>query len=317
MSEHVSEIDTREQLPWWEKEPAPPPRMIRLRGINCRQIYLEFLHKIKLNRLSIMEIPDNIMRVISLLNESEFDYAEIEDLVSRSGALVGEIIKIANSAVYSRGVKINRLRDALTRLGPQKIKAVLYLYSSRQYINSDERIVDLARTIMRHSYLTGLIAGYLAQRYYPDPDNAFLAGILHDVGKLALLKEVMESYDIPPSKNTLQETSFGETLPMLHQLVGRFIAKKWNLSEDICYVLAEHHQPQHFLSDTNWNSAELCYRLTGLVHFSDIVARMLGVGSYIGKIDIFKLPVARALGIEDDPETKRFLADIPILLEQV
>ncbi len=301
---------------WWEMEPGEKPKAVQLQGINSRQVYLELLNKIKLNNFTVIEIPDNLMKIIRLLNEKEFDYHEVEEIFTHSGSLAGEVIKIANSAVYSRGVKINRIRDALTRLGPNKIKAVLYLHSSRDTICKDERFVDIAKGIIDHCYVVGQIASYLSLRYYPDPDNAFLAGLMHDIGKLGIVKEISDFYDIPATQRDLAENSFGEVIPMLHELAGRFIAKNWNMSEDVSYAIENHHQPNHFLSQEGGDeNTEVNKQLATLIHVCDIIARMNGKGNHIGKIEFFELPAVQHLGIVDDDNTKQFLSEIPRIVK--
>ncbi|MCJ8328952.1 MAG: HDOD domain-containing protein [Lentisphaeria bacterium] len=303
----VSEFANENEL-WWEMEIESSAKPIVFDHIDLYAIQRGLKEKIRFNKLSLIEIPENIMKIINILNSKEFDYIKIEGMIQQSAVLTGEIIKIANSAVYSRGFKVTRIRDALTRLGPNKVNAILYLHATMESIK-DPRIVHLAKSIILHSQAVAQIASYLSHRYYPDPDNAFLAGILHDIGKLAILKELTEQYDLPLKTQIASDLCFGDLMPILHERIGAYIGKSWNLENDVITSIACHHSPSQvkIMND----STEMAFALTNLIHVSDIFARLLGRGNYLAEMDIFSLAACGHLGIEDTPDTRSFLNNIP------
>ena len=310
--EPEEEVD--EGPPWWEKELNPVQEDVKFTGINNEELFIELESNIKMGNFNLIEIPDTVMRIVRLLNSSDFDYSEVEDLINRSGGLAGEVVKLANSSQYSRGRKVTRIRDALTRLGPKKVNAILYLHSSKSSLSENQNFNKMIKDIMDHSYAVAQIANYLSLRYYPDPDAAFLAGLLHDIGKLALLKELQDRFNIPDINVDLTESSFGDIIPNLHEMAGRFIAKSWHMPDDIVTCIANHHSPEQ-VRMVNDEDTDQVKHLTYLIQMSDIIARLLGHGRPLGSIDIFGIPASVQLGLYNEDTTIQFLKDLPKALK--
>ena len=311
-AEVEEEVD--EGPPWWEKELNPVQQDVKFSGISNEDLFIDLESKIKMGNFNLIEIPDTVMRIVRLLNSNDFDYNEVEDLINRSSGLAGEVVKIANSSQYSRGRKITRIRDALTRLGPKKVNAILYLHSSKSSLSENQSFNKMIKDIMDHSYAVAQIANYLSLRYYPDPDSAFLAGLLHDIGKLAILKELQDRFNIPDINMELTESSFGDVIPNLHEMAGRYIAKSWHMSEDIVTCIANHHSPEQ-VNMINEADTDQVRHLTYLIQMSDIMARILGHGRPLGSLDIFGIPASVQLGMYEDDTTIQFLKDLPKALK--
>jgi putative nucleotidyltransferase with HDIG domain len=249
------------------------------------------------------------MKTIELLNRPDFDYGDVAGLIKRSPSMAGEFIKVINSSLYSRGIVISDLKLALPRLGKENVKAMLYVYSAKMNFEAVPILNDLAVDIVEHSYATALVAGYLSQRYYPDPEGAFLAGLLHDIGKLGLLKAIAETHNLPKKHHTkLVEETFGNVLPDLHQKAGRVLALNWKTHETVLSAVEHHHD----FFDIGFNEDDqLSYHLCALINLSDIIARVLGKGRAIGPTNIFGLPATIDLSMEKNRDTIKFIDPIP------
>ncbi len=268
--------------------------------------------KINKDELPIIEIPDNILRIISILNNPNFNYHEVVDLINHSPGVAGEFVSLANSALYNRGFAISDLSSALPRLGKDNVKAMLYMHSSRMSFSENHIFNDLAEQIVNHSYTTAVVAGYLSQRFFPNPDIAFLAGLMHNVGKLAILKALPEIHEISKLPDyRLTEDCFDNIFLDLYEKAGAFLAKNWNLDNVIVSSILHHN---NFFKVGMEN--ELSLHLSALVNMASTMTRVLGQGRVIeNPLDIFSLPATVELNIERDKTTIQFLDDIPNIVD--
>lgn len=303
-----------EAPPWWIVPPRQRPVMPEFEAINTAEEFARLQEVIKSNDFKMIEISDNITQIIEMLNKPDMRYAEAAQVINRSPVLTGEFLKTVNSALYSRGQKISHLGVALSLLGIDNIKGMLYLYSSKHTFAEDKTLNDIASAIFEHSKAVALIAKYLSRRFYPKPDMAFLAGMLHDVGKIALLRQLGEDFEIPQIEGMrLTEDAFDEIFPNLHGPVGALLAKHWHLDDYLTLTIGHHHDyPDFEFPFENRHVFHLC----ALIEFSDYMARALGLGRFISDMDLFKLPSCQFLDIRPDKYTLEFLKPIPELLEK-
>jgi putative nucleotidyltransferase with HDIG domain len=305
--EEASEHET----PWWEH---PGNEMFDAPVFEILQddrVAEELNRKIDDDEFPVIEIPGNVMKAMEILNKSDFEYNEVADLIRHSPAMTGEFIKSFNSALFFRGETISDLKVGLPRLGKDNIKAMLYMYSSRMSFSKDVLFNDLAKNIVDHCYAVALIASHLAQIYYPNPDEAFLAGLLHDIGKLGILRALNETYELPEEIDfELTEEVFDDIFPGLHERAGGFLAKNWKIDNEVIFSIEHHHD----LMEQDFDPEDQAHRLSALVNLSDTIARILGRGRGIAKVDVFEEPSAEALSIIKDYDTIKYLENIPGLL---
>ncbi len=260
------------------------------------------------DKFPLIEIPSTVMEIMSKLQNPEFIFGEINSMVNKSPGLSGEFIKVANSSLYSRGIETSDLSTALPRLGKDNIRAILYMYSSKMSFSKESKYNILAEKIIEHSYATGLIASYLSQRFFPNPDTAFLAGLLHNIGKLGILKALPDVYEIPEDFTAeLSEAMFDEIFPGLYEKAGSALAENWNLDPTVLLAIKHHNNyMEEYIED------EIAMHLSALINISALMARMLGYGRIIDHdIEIFGSLSTIELNIERDKDTIKFLEDIP------
>lgn len=261
-----------------------------------------------LDRSSLIELPEHIMRIVQLSNDPEFDYDEIEYLISHSPVMAGEFLKVANSSLYSRGVKIGSLRIALPRLGSKTIRALIYFNAALINLSPRPNVRRPATQIVQHSHSVANIAAHLAQQLMPDQESAFLAGLLHDIGKLVILRKLS---DIHSLTEEVSQERHAAALSELHERVGGQVGKSWRLGPEIKGAIRHHHSVEAIPDDPENAPVKT---LAALVQLADVAARMLGHGTTVGQTDFFALPAAGVLGIEDDRKAAAYLKEIPALL---
>ncbi|OGV56047.1 MAG: hypothetical protein A2X49_07555 [Lentisphaerae bacterium GWF2_52_8] len=294
---------------WWCFPGWPSTDTPVFEGIDDEAVTKDLNRRIDEEQFPVIEIPTTVMKTMQILNNPDFDYAEVSNLINRSPAMAGEFIKIINSSLYNRGVAIGDLKVALPRMGRDSIKAMLYMYASKMSFANSPLFNDLAVKIVDHSYATALVSSYLSQRFYPDPDGAFLAGLLHDIGKLGILKAMSDLYVLPREVNfELTEEVFDNIFPALHEKAGCFLALNWKIDKTVIEAISHHHD----FSDYGFGEDDqLSLHLSELVNLSDTIVRILGKGRRIGPVNIFAEPATIDLAMEKDFNTVKFLEDIP------
>lgn len=265
--------------------------------------------KIKAGETPVFTVPSSIMETMRLLEKSDFDYGEVASVIEKNPTLTGMFLSSINSSFYNRGYAVTELRTALSRLGKHNIRALLQLYSIKTTFSNDEIFGKVASRIISHSYIVAVIAGYLSQRYYPEPGLAFLAGLLHDIGKLGILKELsMQPLFIIRLKNKLDEQMFDQIFEGRHEQVGVMLGKQWNMDHLSLSAIERHHDFWNFAFE---EADQLDYQLCLLINLSDKMARILGYGRPIGPTNIFTEPAAPELNLEKNISAIEFLDELP------
>lgn len=296
---------------WWNHPGHPVAETPVFDAIDDRVVVAEIKKKLQDGELPMLEIPSNIMQTLKLLDNPDFSFAEVATLVQRSPAMAGEFLKVINSSFYGSGRAIRDLKIALPRLGKVKVKSLLYIYSASMNFSGNKIFNGVAVDVVEHSYAVGMIASYLSQRFFPDPDLAFLTGLLHDIGKLAIIKTITETHKLPSKLDfTVTEDVFLDIFPELHEKVGIYIAEHWTLDKNVTIAIGHHHDCQ--VPRRDCADFEQATNLCNLIMLSDLITRILGKGRPVYEsVDIFDLPAAKAIRLDRNWSNIEFINAIP------
>ncbi len=188
---------------WWEN-PVIKDESAEFEEISNSVLYDELTVCLKETRLEVIELPETISSVLGIIHRKHFWYSEVVDLIQQSPALTGDFLSIVNSAAFSRGLFIYDLDQALPRLGRKKIQSILFLNASKMSAPETPLFAKIIEEIIHESQAVGKICRLLAPVFSIDANEAFLAGLLHNIGKIGLLKQISKHYD--PYKLTARPT---------------------------------------------------------------------------------------------------------------
>ena len=244
--------------------------------------------KYKIDNISkLSTLPTVASKIIELVNNPNSSAAHIEKAIATDQVLTARILKMANSAYYGFQKEVATVKLAIVILGFDTIKSLVISCSIIENIkiDSDQTGFNLDE-FWSHSIATALIAQRIAKKIgYSMSGEAFVAGLLHDIGVLILVEEVPEIFDrIVQLKNDLTEPISHEDLEMqvmdcTHHEVGNWLMTKWNFPEMLRKAVLSHHSRQNIAEN----------KLGYVVEIADLIA------CHIGYKGVFELDI-----IEDD-----------------
>ena len=207
--------------------------------------------------------PKSALKIRSVVSSTESTFGDLEGAVCLDPALSAQVLKVANSPYFGMSRQIRDLRQALVLIG---YEATRDLALSLALLSLAKRETGPAAALWQHSLGSGLVARLLAEASYPEmAGEAFVAGLLHDLGKLvgSLVHERDDDYPwaevSDPDSLDLEVQRCGFD----HAELGAACLEQWNLGPSTCTAIRDHHRPLANPVDTDIGV------LTRLVHLAN------------------------------------------------
>lgn len=220
-------------------------------------------------------LPAVVTQVMRLIEDPDSTAADLNAVISRDQALTAKVLRLANSAYYGFARRVGTVTEAVVLLGFNTIRNLVLAASVSNVLQREAPGYHLARgELWRHSLTSAMAARLLARKArFRAAEEAFVAGLLHDIGKLILSQYVGQAYQELLDRVAQSGLPFMEAerqvLGFDHAQAGGLVAEKWNLPEALVEAISCHHQPQ---------LARRHPPLTALAHAGDALALMLGAG---------------------------------------
>jgi putative nucleotidyltransferase with HDIG domain len=225
---------------------------------------------------SLPALPRNAVEILRMLHNPEVSMSRLAEHVSIDQGLAANFLKMANSAFYGFPRQVSTVREATLLLGLKTVRCLVLAATSRSLMCHPVVGYDLAAgALWQHSLAVAIGARLLAERSgYRAGEEAFMAGLLHDVGKIILgqfvnghLADIREHLR---SQGTTFIAAEQAVLGFDHAHIGARAAEKWLLPLELVGAIAYHEQPAH---------ARTSRHLVDLVHLANVLVRGLGFGT--------------------------------------
>ncbi len=216
-------------------------------------------------------LPRALTDLLAAMQRDDVAMEQLVEAISHDQSLVAKTLRLANSSFYGLSGRVHSIRDAIGVLGLRSLTTALTAAAvSGGFASPRCRGFDLA-AYWRHSVACGLCARHLARTLKLDDGAAFTAGLLHDLGRLALASQLPERftdvYDHRQQHDCQMLQAEADVLGVDHAEIGALVAKRWHFGSDIVEAIRHHHAPLPAQAPT---LMDLVHVANGLVHALDL-----------------------------------------------
>ncbi len=251
------------------------------------QFIKELLADLESDNLVLPTLPEVALKVRDTLEDESMGLSDVAKIVTTDTALSARLIQIANSPLLRANREIDSVDAAITRMGANMVRNLVTSIVMEQMFQATSDATDKRlRRIWEHSTEVAAISNALAAQFTSlPPDQALLAGLVHDIGSLPILSR---AEDVP---ELLQdEELLDRIIARTHTSIGSAILRKWNFPEELITVAAEHEDLQRNSPQTD---------LVDVVMVANLQS-YLGSDHPLTKIDWSTIPAFAKLGLQPD-----------------
>lgn len=223
----------------------------------------------------IKTLPSIMMEVTRLAEDPDSTVKDMEYEILKDHVLTAKVLRLANSAYYGYARSISTVSQATVLLGFQTVKSIALASTVNEFLSTELKGYQLVENeLWEQSQTCGLISRYIAQVVkYKQPEEAYIAGLLRDIGKTVLNQHMEKQYGevldlVMDGKMSFIEAE-KEIFGFDHAEIGGKIAKKWNMPEQLVETISFHHSPE---------KSTLAPNLVAIVHLADAITMMMGIG---------------------------------------
>ena len=237
--------------------------------------------------------PVIITTLMSLTADVNTEVDKISQALLADQSLTARLLKLSNSSFYGRAKEVRTIREAVVILGFKTLRSLVIAASTHSlYQNTSHDGIE--NKLWEHTLATA-VASRLIARSLPCPliEEAFIAGLLHDIGKLVLLEKIPDDYRKVIARVERTQGRFVEVerelLGFTHPEVGLMLLHKWSFPTMLADAVIHHHDPEPTGNDS--------VTLAHIVNLGNHLAKKLDVGYGDFTLpDLSLLPSARAMG---------------------
>ena len=234
----------------------------------------ELIRKIIANTASLPAMPEVMIKVQHLIKLPGTTPAQLSKIIETDPAIVAGILKVANSAYYGFRGKVTSIHHASALFGPRRLAELIAAMSAGGMLGKAMNGYGLkAGDMWRHAIAVAVTASEIAAAVSEEAlESAYMAGLLHDVGKIILNPHLQQRgllfdqfFLIHPEK-TIQEAE-RNILGFDHAMIASILCDNWNLPKSISFAIRHHHQP----------STANDHHLSHIVHLADYYTAKAGI----------------------------------------
>jgi putative nucleotidyltransferase with HDIG domain len=231
------------------------------------------VHSCLADRAEVRPFPAAVTQLATACHDPNATAATFEEIIKCDPALAVRILRMANSPLYGLSNEVRSIGHATVVLGIRKLRSLALSVAGAKMFSEGKTASRDRKALWNHSLGCATIARLLADSVsHVLPEDAFLAGIFHDVGKLLLYDVVPHEYACIASENKgarlIEEEEF--VFGLNHQDIGLKSAHSWKLPEQIKAAIGHHHNP---------DSSPLHREFVIVIHAANSLARSWCIGS--------------------------------------
>lgn len=182
------------------------------------------------------------------LQSHQCSLGSLGEAIQKDPDLTARLLRLANSAFYGFANRVSTVGEAVSLIGVQQVQELI---AASSVLDSFEGVPDelvSMDSFWRHSLAVGIAARLIAfERRLPNPDKFFVAGLLHDVGRLVLLQQTPKAaqriFELYRGGGMLLSDAETQVLGFDHQEIGGMLLKHWRYPALLVQAVSNHHHP--------------------------------------------------------------------------
>lgn len=304
-------LDDAQEPPWWapegatlrEFQTAPRPDLCT----EARALESVLISHFDGHDLHMPPLPQVVERVLSKLRDRKCSMSHVADIIAEDQVVAAGVLRIANSPLYRGLNRITALRPAVSRLGTRALQTLMMHESVRSTMFRDVGTYREFANLLWQCSLTGAcVMREISQFTSVEPEEAFLIGLLHDIGNVIVLRIAHGHKKI--SHYELDIDTFDYLCSESHQEFGELVADAWKLPENLKDLIADHH------AYPTEDDSQRVYRL--MLQLTDMCCSLLGYAP-MQPYDLVNSRPAQELNVHDRPDFMKMLENLPAVIEEV
>ncbi len=231
----------------------------------------EMLKEIK----DLKPMPQVANQIMTIVEDPKSSITDVADLVIYDPSLTANLLKLCNSAYFALPRKVDSVQEAISFMGLDQIIDLVLLKGGAENLKKGQEGYGLHEgELWRHAVSSAIIAKELAEKKASKHKHMiFTAALLKDIGKVILDRYVSDSFKKINNFIENKGFSFGEAekkvIGINHAELGGIVAKMWEFSPKMIYIIANHHMSNESAKDD---------LETSIVYLADTVCMMMGIG---------------------------------------
>jgi putative nucleotidyltransferase with HDIG domain len=183
-------------------------------------------------------LPSVALEIHELSCRPDIENDKLIGVLERDPMLAGHVLKVANSPIFRGRDAETSLRSAVLRLGLKNLGEIVFELALHMRVFRSAEYSSAMEELRRHSTACANLCRLLATRVGQDPENAFLCGLLHDIGIAAILIVLGERRK---GESVLDPAVLDEVVRQIHEGVSGMLVRLWKLPDEVVEVVAHHH----------------------------------------------------------------------------
>lgn len=201
---------------------------------------------LKINNLP--SLPTVVMALLASMGQEDVNVEALANTIAQDQALTAKTLRLANSSFYGMAKQVTTLHEAITILGFRTVRSLATTAALMGAFDGKNSVSLNVTPFWRHAIAAAVCARVLARHLSVNPDYAYTAGLLHDIGRLILVTQFQAEYEATMAYRVAHDCSLLEAeravLGLDHAEVGLMLTQNWKFPEELQQALAQHHAAQ-------------------------------------------------------------------------
>jgi putative nucleotidyltransferase with HDIG domain len=259
--------------------------------------------RVRSGELDVPVLPHVAAQVMALTNDPNVSAKDFVTLLEKDQQLSARLIKIASSPFYAGLMKVSSIQRAIVVVGMKTLHDLVFSVAMGERVFRSKRFTVPMARVWEHSLAVATIAQEIAKVRHVSGENAFLAGLLHDIGKPLMIETLERISKELGDRIVFDEIFIDEIMRDYHTVVGGLVAKAWQFSDSLYASIRFHHE---------YEEAGEHREMALLVHVANLFARYLGLSGYSQEeeFDLLSMPGLQAMQFSD-AEIQALLVRVP------